>query len=95
MRWLDGISDSVDMNSSKLQKMVKDKEASCVAVHGVTKSRTRLRSNQSIRKEIDPEYSLEGLRLRLKLQYYGYLMLRADSLEKILMMQKIEGQRRG
>jgi len=38
---------------------------------------------------------LEGLRLRLKLQYYGYLMLRADSLEKILMMQKIEGQRRG
>ena len=40
MRWLDGISDSVDMNSSKLQKMVKDKEASCAVVHGVTKSRT-------------------------------------------------------
>ena len=94
MRWLDGISDSVDMNSSKLQKMVKDKEASCVAVHGVTKSRTRLRSNQSIRKEIDPEYSLEGLMLKLKLQYFGHLMQRADSLEKTLMLGKIEGRRR-
>ena len=55
---------------------------------------TARRSNNSILKEINPEYSLEGLMLKLKLQYFGYLMLRADSLEKILMMQKIEGQRR-
>ena len=52
------------------------------------------RSNQSILKEISPEYSLEGLMLKLKLQYFGYLMQRTDSLEKILMMGKIEGRRR-
>ena len=52
------------------------------------------RSNQSILKEINPQYSLEGLMLRLKLQYFGYLMRRADSLEKTLMMGKIEGKRR-
>ena len=52
------------------------------------------RSNQSILKEINPEYSLEGLMLRLKLQYFGYLMRRADSLEKTLMMGKTEGKRR-
>ena len=52
------------------------------------------RSNQSILKEISPEYSLEGLMLKLKLQYFGYLMQRADSLEKILMLGKIEGRRR-
>ena len=51
-------------------------------------------SNQSILKEISPEYSLEGLMLKLKLQYFGYLMQRTDSLEKILMMGKIEGRRR-
>ena len=51
-------------------------------------------SNQSILKEISPEYSLEGLMLKLKLQYFGYLMQRADSLEKILMLGKIEGRRR-
>ena len=54
---------------------------------------TARRSNQSILKEINPEYSLEGLMLKLKLQYFGYLMLRADSLEKTLMLGKIEGQR--
>ena len=48
------------------------------------------RSNQSILKEISPEYSLKGLMLKLKLQYYGHLMRRADSLEKILMLGKIE-----
>ena len=53
------------------------------------------RPNQSILKEISPEYSLEGLALRLKLQYFGHLMRRADSLEKTLMLGKIEGSRRG
>ena len=52
------------------------------------------RSNQSIIKEINPGYSLEGLMLKLKLQYFGHLMLRADTLEKILMLGKIEGRRR-
>ena len=52
-------------------------------------------SNQSILKEVNPEYSLEGLMLKLKLQYFGCLMRRADSLEKTLMLGKIEGKRRG
>ena len=52
------------------------------------------RSNQSIPKEINPEYSLEGLMLKLKRQYFGHLMPRADSLEKTLMLGKIEGRRR-
>ena len=56
---------------------------------------TARRLNQSILKEINPEYSLEGLMLRLKLQYFGHLMQRADSLEKTLMLGKIEGRRRG
>ena len=51
-------------------------------------------SNQSILKEINPKYSLEGLMLKLKLQYFGHLMLRAESLEKTLMLGKIEGRRR-
>ena len=55
---------------------------------------TARRSNQSILKEISPEYSLEGLMLKLKLQYFGHLMRRADSLEKTLMLGKIEGGRR-
>ena len=52
------------------------------------------RSNQSILKEISPEYSLEGLMLKLKLQYFGHLMQRTDLLEKILLLGKIEGRRR-
>ena len=56
---------------------------------------TARRSNQSILKEICPEYSLEGLMLKLKLQYFGHLMRRADSFEKTLMLGKIEGWRRG
>ena len=52
------------------------------------------RSNQSILKEINPEFSLEGLTLKLKLQYFGHLMQRTDSLEKTLMLGKIEGSRR-
>ena len=55
---------------------------------------TARRSNQSILKEINPKYSLEGLMLKLKLQYLGHLMPRADSLEKTLMLGKIEGRRR-
>ena len=52
-------------------------------------------ANQSILKEINPEYSLEGLMLKLNLQYFGHLMQRTDSLEKTLMLGKIEGRRRG
>ena len=55
---------------------------------------TARRSNQSIPKEISPEYSLEGLMLKLKLHYFGHLMRRTDSLEKALMLGKIEGRRR-
>ena len=56
---------------------------------------TARRSNQSILKEISPKYSLEGLMLKLKLQYFGHLLQRTDSLEKTLMLGKIEGRRRG
>ena len=55
---------------------------------------TARRSNQSILKEISPEYSLEGLMLKLKLQYFGHLMRRADSLEKTLLLRKSEDRRR-
>ena len=55
---------------------------------------TARRSNQSILKEISPEYPLEGLMLKLKLQYFGHLMQRTDSFEKTLMLEKIEGGRR-
>ena len=56
---------------------------------------TSRRSNQLVLKEINPEYSLEGLMLKLKLQYFGHLMRRTESLEKTLMLGKIEGRRRG
>ena len=56
--------------------------------------RTARRSNQSILKEISPEYSLEGLMVKLKLQYFGHLMQRTDSLERTLMLGKFEGRRR-
>ena len=55
---------------------------------------TERRSNQSVLKEINPEYSLEGLLLKLKLQYFGHLLQRVDSLEKTLMLEKIEGKSR-
>ena len=55
---------------------------------------TARRSNQSILKEISPEYSLEGMMLKLKLQFFGHLMRRTDSSEKTLMLRKIEGRRR-
>ena len=56
---------------------------------------TARRSNQSVLKEVNPEYSLEGLMLKLKHQYFGHLMGRADLLEKTLMLGKIESKRRG
>ena len=56
---------------------------------------TARRSNQSILKEISPEYSFEGLMMKLKLQYFGHLRQRTNSLEKTLMLGKIEGRRRG
>ena len=56
---------------------------------------TARRSNQSILKEINTEYSLEGLMLKLKLQYFGHLIQRTDSLEKTLMLGKVEGRRKG
>ena len=56
---------------------------------------TARRSSQSILKEISPEYSLEGLMLKLKLQYFGHLMRRVDSLEKTLMLGKIESRKKG
>ena len=56
---------------------------------------TARRSNQSVLKEINPEHSLEGLTLKLKLQYFGHLMQRGNTLEKTLMLGKIEGRRRG
>ena len=55
---------------------------------------TARRSNQSLLKEISPEYSLEGLMLKLKLQYFGHMMQRTDSLEKTLMLEKIEGRKK-
>ena len=76
-----------------------DRGAGQAIVHAVTKSQlespgTARRSNQSIQKEINLEYSLEGLMLKLTLRYFGHLMRRADSLEKILILGKIEGRRR-
>ena len=57
--------------------------------------RTARRSNESILKEISPEYALEGLRLKLKLQYFGHVIRRTDSFEKTVMLEKIEGEREG
>ena len=66
----------------------------CGAEEDLRVSWTARRSNQFILKKISPKYSLEGLMLKLKLQYFGHLMRRADSFEKTLMLGKIEGRRR-
>ena len=89
MRWLDGITDSMDVSLSELRELVMDREAWCAAVHETAK-----RSNQSILKEISPGCSLEGMMLKLKLQYFGHLMRRVDTLEKTLMLGGIGGRRR-
>ena len=120
MRWLDGITNSMDMSLSELQEMVMDREAWRATIHRIAKSWTgkkaerrridafelwcwrRLlrvswtarRSNQSILKEISPGISLEGMMLKLKLQYFGHLMRRVDSLEKTLMLGGFGGRRR-
>ena len=105
MRWLDGVTNSMDMGLGGLWELVMDREAWHAVVHGIAKSWTWLsdwtelnwtarRLYQSILKEISTEYSLEGLMLKLKLQYFGHLMRRTDSFEKTLMLGKIEGRRR-
>ena len=80
-----------------LQRKLSTKELmllNCGAGEDLRVPWTARRSNHSILKEISPEYSLEGLMLKLKLQYFGHLMQRVDSLEKTLMLGKIEGSRR-
>ena len=69
-------------------------QSDLVKTSGYPSSHFRRRTNQSILKEINPEYSLEGLMLKLTRQYFGHLILRTDSLEKILMLAKTEGKRR-
>ena len=108
MRWLDGITDTMDMGLGGLRELVMDREACSSWGHkelDMTEQLTTIlywsialglqgRSNQSILKEISPEYSLEGLMLKLKFQYFGHLMWRTDSFEKTLMLGKIEDRRR-
>ena len=93
MRWWDGITNSMDTNLGRLWEMVRDREVWHAIVHGVVNNGTGF-GNWTTTKEISPEYSLEGLMLKLKLQYFGHLMWRANSLEKTLMLGKIEGRRR-
>ena len=84
-------------NSNSKSTFVDNSENTLQSLLIIIKQRvpwTARRSNQSILKEISPEYSLEGLMLKLKLQYFGHLMRRTDSLEKTLMLGKIEGGRR-
>ena len=90
-RWPDGITDSIKKNE---RQRIDAFELRCWRKL-LRVPWTARRSNQSILKEISPEYSLEGLMLKLKLQYFGHLMRRVDSFEKTLMLGQIEGRRRG
>ena len=95
MRWFYGITDSMDMSLSKLWELAMDGDARHAAVLGVAKSQTWLNDSTELNwVEINPEYSLKVLMLKLKLQYFGHLMERANSLEKTLMLGKTEGMRR-
>ena len=96
MRWLNGITDSMDMSLSKLRELVIDRGAFELWCWRrlLRVPWTARRSNQSLLKEISPGISLEGMMLKLKLQYFGHLMRRVDSLEKTLMLGGIGGRRR-
>ena len=99
MRWLDGITSSMDMSLSKLGELVKKAECRRIDAFELWRRLLRVpwtarRSNRSILKEISPGISLEEMMLKLKLQYFGHLMRRVDSLEKTLMLGGIEGRRR-
>ena len=103
MRWLDGITNSMDMSEGE-GSLACCSPWSCKELDKTERLNknfvleyspwTARRSNQSILKEISPEYSLEGLMLKLKLQYFGHLKRRTDTFEKTLMLGKIEGGRR-
>jgi len=82
------------MCGNKKERRLSTEELMCLNGGVGEDSWTARRSNQSILKEINPEYSLEGLMTKLKLQYFDHLMRRADSLEKTLILGKIEGRRR-
>ena len=92
MRWLDGITDSMDIKKAKRRRI--DAFELGWWRRLLRAPWTARKSNQSILKEISPEYSLEGLMQKLKLQYSGHLMGRTDSLVTTLMLRKIEGRRR-
>ena len=94
MRQLDGITSSMDMSLSKLRELVKKAECRRIDAFELWRRLLRVpwtarRSNRSILKEISPGISLEEMMLKLKLQYFGHLMERADSLEKTLKLGKI------
>ena len=89
MRWLDGITDSMDVYLSELWEVVMGREAWHAVIHGVAES-----DMTEQLKEISPGISLERMMLKLKLQYFGHLMQRVDSLEKTLMLGGIGGRRR-